>query len=305
MSLLPPQFGSPCHRLAWCLGLLMAGVIGCRQSGAPTTAGGPFQFGTAPQLANQPPVGAVGSGLAQQNNAIQQRLSAFDTDNQLLNTEIASLQQQLQLANQYNQSLRQQLADTAARAQQAQQQVAQLQQAAASSANTAQSAPAAQSARFQNAGATLRANNSLMQKLGTIQIAGAQARMDGDVIRIEFPSDGMFVSGSYDIQPARLPDMQQLVATIAQQFPRQIVGIEGHWDQTSLANTGLTPHQLTSNQALAVFDRLVSLGLPANQLFTMALGNNRPRYSPAAPAPASNRRIELVIYPETYDRPAP
>ena len=96
--------------------------------------------------------------------------------------------------------------------------------------------------------------------------------------------------------------MKEIAATIRQSFPRQIVGIESHWDNTPLDPPGTTDHQLTATQALAVFDQLVRLGLPSNQLFTMAMASNRPRYPNGVRGGVSpNRRIELVIYPETYD----
>ena len=57
------------------------------------------------------------SQMANQVNALNQRASAFDSDNQLLNTEVAGLKQKLELANQYNQTLKEQLADTSGRIQ--------------------------------------------------------------------------------------------------------------------------------------------------------------------------------------------
>ena len=56
-------------------------------------------------------------------------------------------------------------------------------------------------------------------------------------------------------------------------------------------------------QALAVFDILTRRNhLPARQLFVMGLGANHPRASNATDAGrAKNRRIELVIYPQTLD----
>ena len=58
------------------------------------------------------------SQYANQVNTLNQRASAFDSDNQLLNTEVAGLKQKLELANQYNQTLKEQLADTSGRIQQ-------------------------------------------------------------------------------------------------------------------------------------------------------------------------------------------
>ena len=273
--------------------------------------------------------------LASQVNSLNQRVTAYDADNQLLNTELASLKQKLQLSENYGQTLKQQLADSSsqiqqfdlerqgsaqqlATAQQQLQQVQQLQQQnqvlqqqlaqAQQTANTnsserfAQASFAGGGAATLPAAASLRANNTLLQRLNQIHIPGGQARLDGDVIRIEFPSDTLFVPGTYQLQPAQLPVLQGIAGAIRRDFPKQIVGIEAHWDGTQLNPATTSHHQLTATQALAIFDRLVSLGVPRDQLFTMALGSNRPRHSQAMSNGISpNRRIELVIYPETFD----
>lgn len=308
---------------------------GYKKKSTPTLAGGGNLIET-----NSPEQYSQFSQMAEQYNSLNQRFQAADSDNQLLNTEVASLRQKLELANQYNQTLKEQLADTSGRIQQtelqrreaiakADQIQRQYQQAVAAaqsnqfrqpnqntgigSANPFGQASTQQSAgndrfasadsfngqrRDQFASATIRANNSLMQRLSEIRIPGGEARMDGDVIRIEFPSDRLFASGTYQIAPSQRPVISDIVTTIQRSFPRQIVGVEAHWDNTPLNPPGTTDHQLTATQSLAVFDELVRLGLPERQLFTMAMASNRPRH-PAGRA--ANRRIELVIYPETYD----
>ncbi|QEG24148.1 flagellar motor protein MotD [Mariniblastus fucicola] len=298
---------------------------------------------TGSVAANPAGVGQLGQpGMAREYDRISQQIGAYDADNQLLNTEVATLKQKLELANQYNQTLKQQLADTSDRVLQTgnqqkieqqqfasmKQQIQQLQQRVADQdrllAQSQQQGPNWQgngnnpfqnsnfqnnSGTFQNSSfsstpgsATIRANNGLMQKLNSINIPGGNARMDGDIIRIEFPTDRLFTSGSYRIQAAQLPLLQNIASTIRQSFPKQIVGIEAHWDGTPLSPPGTTDHQLTATQSLAVFDELVRLGLPSRQLFTMAMASNRPRHRQQNVGGVSpNRRIELVIYPESYD----
>jgi flagellar motor protein MotB len=252
---------------------------------------------------------------------LNRRLGAFDNDNQMLNTEIASLQQRLDMASRYNQQLKEQLAGTSSQMTQvfaereaAQQQLASLRLQLEQANQNLQLAqqqlqqPAARLASSggngstQLPGAVLRVNNSLLQKVSAIQIRGAQARMDGDVIRIEFPTDSTFIPGTYQVQPSQLPLLQSVASTIGQHFPRQIVGVEAHWDNSALNSTEITDHQLTATQALVVFNELTRLGLPRNQMFTMAMASNRPRHPAGAAGGISpNRRIEIVIYPETYD----
>lgn len=282
-----------------------------------------------------PANGAYQQQYAEISNEVQrlnQRIGSYDSDNQLLNTEVAALKQKLQLANQYNQTLKDQLGDTSNRIQLSEmekqaalQQMASLQmqlqqnnRLAQNNQNNASNQAGFNQGQTQNpnrlagfggtgaptqfSGATIRANNSLMQKLSAIQIPGGQARMDGDVIRIEFPSDRMFVPGTYQIQPAQLPLLQNIAGTIRNSFPKNIVGIEAHWDGTPLNPSTTTHHQLTATQSLAVFENLIRLGLPKTQLFTMAMASNRPRHPQGIVGGVSpNRRIELVIYPETYD----
>lgn len=310
------------------------------QSG-PATFNSAFNPAARNNAFNSGSMAGASTGAGQEFSRINQQLGAFDADNQLLNTEVATLQQKLELANQYNQTLKQQLADTSDRinrsgnqdrinAQQyasMQERIEQLNQRIADQDRMLAQATNANSqgnlqGNFQNTGfrnnnapfqnssfgngtagsATLRANNGLMQKLSAIQIPGGNARMDGDIIRIEIPTDRLFTSESFRIQPAQLPMLQNITATIRQSFPRQIIGIEAHWDGTPLGPPVQSDHQLTATQSLAVFDELVRLGLPARQLVTMALGSNRPRHRQQNVGGVSpNRRIELVIYPETYD----
>ena len=255
------------------------------------------------------------ASLMEEVRSLNGRLGRFDSDNQQLVTELAAMKQKLQVANDYNYQLKQQLADNTSQMQQLNiERTAGDQQLANVQIQLEQMARAQQQAQFSQAStgggggsrfanATLRANNSLMQKLPQIQIPGVESRMDGDVIRIEIPSDQLFHQGSYQINAAHSHLLQNLSTAIRQNFPRQIVGIEAHWDGTQIQPATTTHHQLTATQALAVFDFMNRLGLPREQMFTMAMGSNRPRHSQSAGPNGinKNRRIEVVIYPETYD----
>ena len=253
------------------------------------------------------------ASLMEEVRSLNGRLGRFDSDNQQLVTELAAMKQKLQVANDYNYQLKQQLADNTSQMQQLNiERAAGDQQLANVQIQLEQMARAQQQAQFSQAStgggggsrfanATLRANNSLMQKLPQIQIPGVESRMDGDVIRIEIPSDQLFHQGSYQINAAHSHLLQNLSTAIRQNFPRQIVGIEAHWDGTQIQPATTTHHQLTATQALAVFDFMNRLGLPREQMFTMAMGSNRPRHSQSAGPNGinKNRRIEVVIYPET------
>ena len=270
--------------------------------------------------------------LAQELDSLNQQVGSFDSDNQQLHIEVAGLKQKLQVANDYNNQLKQQITDNTTQLQQFQFEKQSIEQQLANTQltlNQSQQQIAAQTdqlrqselrqneiqGRFEYAntngggvpsrqlgGATLRANNSLMQKISQIQIPGGQARMDGDVIRIEFPSDRLFSLGSYQVHPSQVSTLQSLANTIQQHFPNQIIGIEAHWDGSQLNPSTVSHHQLTATQALSIFDTLKQFGLPESQIFTMGMGSNRPRHPQGTAGGISpNRRIEVVIYPENYN----
>lgn len=266
------------------------------------------------------------SQLAGEIDGLNQQVGAFDSDNQQLYTEIAGLKQKLQVAADYNNQIKQQLADNSTQFQQlqlekqnAEQQLAQTlqqqqqqqgQQQGYANGNFNNGSQSRDQFASTNGGAptqllgsaTVRANNSLLQKVSGIQIPGGQARLDGDVIRVEFPTDVLFTPGTYEIRPEQTNTVRNIVSTIRQQFPQNIIGIESHWDGTPLNSPTITHHQLTATQSLAMFNRMVQFGLPADQLFTMAMGSNRPRHPQSAQNGISpNRRVEIVIYPELYN----
>lgn len=327
-------------RLVLIISLLIPLVAGCRQGATGTTAARPSAFdfsrwspnalfGRSPNRSQgyvdrngQYQIEAGGpeefkeySALAQQINSLNQQVGSFDSDNQQLYSEIAGLKQKLQVANDYNNQIRQQLTDNSYQFQQLQSEKQNLeQQLAEARAQVSNGSQYTQqpNERFASnrsgtptqllGGATVRANNSLLQKLSAIRIPGGQARMDGDVIRVEFPSDNIFTPGTYQIRPEQTNTVRNIATTIRQYFPSQIIGVEAHWDGTQLNPPTTTHHQLTATQALAVFNQLVQMGLPADQLFTMAMGSNRPRHPQNNVGGVSpNRRIEIVIYPETYN----
>jgi flagellar motor protein MotB len=65
-----------------------------------------------------------------------------------------------------------------------------------------------------------------------------------------------------------------------------------------------TDQHLAVGQAMTVYDGLTRLGgLPAKQLFVVGHGASHPVVSNATDAGrARNRRIDIVIYPETISR---
>lgn len=151
-------------------------------------------------------------------------------------------------------------------------------------------------------GARLTANNSLRSpaRAGSFQIAGATIVPDGNLIRIRIPSDQLFAPGATQIQPSGTSLLDQVASALVQQYSRQRVSIEGHTDTGQ--SYQVTPYKLAGDQAQAVLDQLVRRNrVPTQQLFAVAHGPNHPIADNQSPAGrAENRRIEVVIYPDTF-----
>jgi flagellar motor protein MotB len=151
-------------------------------------------------------------------------------------------------------------------------------------------------------GAIITANSSRSGSLRKIEIPGLNVRQDDDVIRIELPSDQLFAAGTSQLIGSAYPILDQVANEIARNYPRQLIGIEGHTDGSPVFN-GASNHQVAAAQAMVVFDQFTRRNrLPSNQFFVSAQGSNRPLTSNATQAGrAQNRRVELVVHPDTVD----
>ncbi len=283
--------------------LLLCGTIGCsRNPYAPAGYPVPGQFpqaGVAPGLS--PATGASAntgpaSVFAQQQTHpqlldLQRRVVQLDENNRQLTTQIAQSQQQTQAYRERADLLARQLQD-------ATQQNKQLLAASQQYANQARGMQASMNLR---GGARLTANNSLANTSGGLQIAGAQVIPDGDLIRIRVPADQLFSPGTAQTNPAASMLLDQVANAITRRFPRQRVAIEGHTDTSPLMG-GATPFQLAGAQAQAIMNHLVRRnGVPMQQLFVIAHGSNHPLADNQSPTGrAENRRLEFVVYPDTF-----
>jgi chemotaxis protein MotB len=230
--------------------------------------------------------------LAQQNQQLQSKASTLDHDNQELETLLAQSRQQ-------NKLLQDQLAAIRDQLQSANQQLAQTRDEKTTIEKRTQAALTSSKGR---AGATITPNNSLQQSLPSFSVPGVEVRQDGDVIRIELPSDKMFDPTAARLRMDSTPMIDTVVAEIDRSYPGQFVGIEGHTDSDPPAagSQWLSNHQLSAARAQAVFDYLAArTRLKPRQLFIVGHGGNHPIVSNGTAAGKSrNRRIELAIYPD-------
>ena len=229
--------------------------------------------------------------VAQQNQEYQTRAQSLDKDNQELEALLAQSRQQVQLLTDEVNATRDQLRTTTEQLLALRDDNQQLKSKTTALVASAQ----------QRAGAEIRANNSLMKNLTLSQFPGVKVRQDGDVVRAELPGDQVFMPGSNYLKNGADPLVQGVAAELRRNFPDQIIGIEGHTDNSPTHSQQFpSNHHLSAAQALAVYNSLMKRGsLAAQQLFVIGHGANHPVVSNATDAGrARNRRVEFVVYPE-------
>jgi flagellar motor protein MotB len=235
------------------------------------------------------------TALAQQTQQYQQRAATLDQSNQELESLLAQARQQSQLLEEQVRATQAQLRDTTDRLAAVQTDNDQLR-------NRTSALVASVQTRSQ---AEIRANNSLLRNLTITNMPGITVRQDGDVIRVELPADQLFNPGTAQFKFGADAVLRSAAADLAQNYPQQMIGIEGHTDGGPMTSPQYPSDQhLAVAQAMAVYDGLTrSGGLPARQLFVVGHGGAHPLVSNATDAGrARNRRIELVIYPELMRR---
>lgn len=233
--------------------------------------------------------------IAMQTQQYQQRAAALDRDNQELQSMLAQSKQQAQLLQEQVAATQAQLRDTTSQLASIQTDNMQMR-----SRTTAMAA----SIRTQSQ-AEIRSNNSLLRNLTLTNLPGVQVRQDGDVIRVEIPTDQLFNPGTAQLKIGAEDTLRSVGADLMRNYPQQMIGIEGHTDNSTVPSMqSASAQHLSVSQATTVYDALVrAAGLSPNQLFVVGHGANHPVVSNATDAGRGrNRRIEIVIYPETMPR---
>jgi chemotaxis protein MotB len=225
-------------------------------------------------------------------NDLNRRATSLDENNRDLHAQLAQSRQQVQVLRDQVALLQKQVGETAQ----------QLQTVQVAKDEAEKKYKALEASTTRHGGAIITANNSLRQTLRVVEIPGLAVRPDGDSIRIALPVDQLFAPGTAQLVGSAFPILDGVAAEIARNYPRQVVGIEGHTDSVPLSN-GIGSHQLAAAQAMAVFDQLTKRNrMPSQQFFVAAQGANRPLVSNGTQVgQAQNRRVEVVIFPETMD----
>jgi chemotaxis protein MotB len=224
---------------------------------------------------------------------LSRRVQLLDDNNRQLHTQLAQSEQKSQVYRDESELLRNQLAE-----------LSQQMESTVIAAREAQNKVRGMQASTQIRGnASIQANTNLSQIASRLNLGGIPVEQDGEAIRIVVPSDQLFQAGTAQLQPNAPLTLDPIAAQLRSFFPRQRIGIEGYTDNAQLyGGTVATTHQLASAQASAILDVLTRRsGMSPQQLFTVAQGANNPRQpNTTAAGRAANRRIELVIYPDTY-----
>jgi flagellar motor protein MotB len=271
-------------------------LTGCQQGGNPFLLGQPLQNNAAPgSLAASNPLLSSPSPESQlltaQLQDAQRKLAQLDVSNRELTAQIAQAQQVLQSERDQKRLIQQQLAEAGGK----------MRELMTAKEEVERRATALYASQRQPGGAAITANSSIRSSLPVADIAGLDVRQEGSTIRVEIPADRLFAPGTASLLPQAAPLLDDAAAAIARSYPRQLIVVEGHTDNSPalMASPGLS-HQLSAGQSHAVLDYLVSQRrLPPGQLSSMAFGAHRPRFSNAeAIGQQKNRRIELVIYPD-------
>lgn len=264
------------------LAFLMFLASGCTQN--------PYLGGAAWQ---RPPSAVAMTPAEAQVSELQRRAQLVDDDNRQLHIQMAQTEQKAQVFKDEADLLRTQLAE-----------VSQQLESSRIAKETAESQVKGFQASTQLRGnATLQANTDLAKQAARLNLGGLAIEKDRDVVRVVIPADQVFQPGTAQIHAQAAQVLDPVAVQFNAVFPKQRIGIESYTDNAQIYGGSVaTSHQLTSAQALAVLDFLTRRsGLPAQQLFTVAQGANNPRQSNATPAGrVANRRIELVIYPDTF-----
>jgi flagellar motor protein MotB len=261
-------------------------VAGCNQQNAPS----PYAQQAPVTISPQQQI-----AMTQQTQQYQQRTAALDRDNQELQSMLAQSRQQTQVLQDQVAATQTQLRDTTDRLASMQNETEQLRGRTTAMAAGLQ-------VRDQ---AEIRANNTLLKSMTITNMPGINVRQDGDVIRIELPSDQLFNFGTAQLKLGSDALLKTIASDLSQNYPQQLIGIEGHTDGSPMTSPQYpTDQHLAVAQAMAVYDTLTrGGGIQARQLFVVGHGGAHPVVSNGTDAGrARNRRVEIVIYPETMRR---
>jgi len=259
-------------------------ISGCTQNPYYAAPGsGAWQMSPAPAGANP---------LDSKVTELNRRVQLLDDNNRQLHTQLAQSEQKAEVYKDEAELLRQQLTS-----------MSQQLEASKQVAQDAESRVRGMQASTQmRGGAVITPNTNLSLQASQLSLPGLEVFPDGNQLRIRIPSDQLFQPGSAQLLPQASSVVDPIASQLVAVFPRQRMSVEAYTDQSyQLGGTSASPLQLTSAQAAAVIGLMSRFnGLDSTRLSAIAQGASQPRGSNETPiGRASNRRVEIVIYPDT------
>lgn len=263
--------------------ITVCGLLGCTQNPY-YAAPGSAAWQMSPQPSGTDPVDAKVTEL-------NRRVQLLDDNNRQLHTQLAQSEQKAEVYKDEAELLREQLAS-----------VSQQLESSKEMAQQAESRVRGMQASTQlRGGAVITPNTGLSLQAAQLSFPGLDVFPDQKTLRVRIPADQLFQSASAQLLPQAAGVIGPIASQLLAVFPRQRMSVEAFTDNaSSLPGASVTPLQLTSAQASAVVDLMARSGLNADQMAAVAQGSSRPLASNDTPVGRSgNRRIEIVIYPES------
>lgn len=278
------------YSVALLLMIVGLGLIGCNSNPYMASIPGAVPNPNGMNPAMNPAYAANAQSMAQLSE-LERRVRLLDDNNRQLTTQLAQSQQQVQVFRERADLLAKQMQDLNG----------QLSQSRTAQTQATEQVRGMQANLQRRGGAVLAANNSLARQAESLKNQGLPVIVDGDTVRISVPADQLFQPGTAVLNPNAATLLDPIAEGIVRQFPRQRVAVEGHTDN-AMSGSYATTHQLAAAQSLAILEQLTKRNnVPGNQLFQLAHGANHPIADNTTPAGrAQNRRIDFVIYPETF-----
>ncbi len=277
---------------------ILGTTTGCNRSNPYLTASPPSFPGTSPSANIANP--QFTAQFTAQITELERRARLLDDNNRQLTTQLAQSQQQVQLFKERSELMQRQAQDMGNQLQQSRIANAQSSQQMRGLADQVQSVHTSQQRR---GGAKLTANTSNRLASEPLRDLGYSVEDEGGVIRLRVPADQLFQPGTAQLSPSASGILDRIADAILRGYPRQRIAIEGHTDNAPMyGGVFATSHQLGAAQSNAVLEHFTKRNqMPTSQLFTLAHGENYPIGDNQSPASRStNRRIEFVVYPETF-----
>jgi outer membrane protein OmpA-like peptidoglycan-associated protein len=127
-----------------------------------------------------------------------------------------------------------------------------------------------------------------------LQATGVSVTRVGDQIVLNMPGNITFATDQAQLSPAFIPVLDS-VAIVLNKYPRTLLDIDGHTDDTGSAQYNLT---LSEQRAVSVANYMSTRNVDPRRLLVVGFGEARPIATNATPdGRAVNRRVEIRISP--------